>query len=1253
MTETLFPLLLELATIATLLPLAATCVSRLLRKKSAAFRCQIWVLTLLGLLIFPVASRFLPRAFSEKQSDATTPVVASAPAQVVQETMPLMNNMIAAEETTVVAPVSVQYHVETSTPRHEINAIAPTIAQTETPSTTRTAFDYKTTLVIAWLCGMLLGVWSLAMSVLASRKLVRFRTTPLNDPRWLQCCASTASLLRIRKTPRLLLCETITVPMVAGIVRPVILIPNDVTLDPQSVLVHELSHVKRRDPLWLLVSRFVCVAYWFHPLAWFAAKKIRIERELACDDMVLESGKEAGFYATLLLDLATKLPKHNGNAYSGLTVSMARKHQVEERIDAILDATKKRSPLTRRTAWVLLLLLLVAVCTAALFSPFAPIRWGNHVVIAAVEPEISYDAEINGLKIQIVDESGQPQAGIECEMVYSNNRIQAPPEMKKTTDTRGEILFPVDTDEIIFFSIQAKSADQSRQACYPLTMGQPFRAKADGGLGLGNVLKLTLQPAKRIEGKVVDAEGRGIADATVGVQCFVPSGNERADHVAAYFPNMINLAKTDVDGTYTVFIPQNALPVTVFAKKDGKGLDYISSPSTASHQFFGNVSFVQDMKAPSLKLDRVHPLRIKLVDEQGKGIPGLRVWPTQFVNPAFQDGSGTQVALRLSLDFAEVTDENGVARFDWFNYWEKAPVQFALFAGDSFARPPYAHDAIEFIPRENKDEITVVLRPYTSIRGTVRQVDGTAVADAVVQAFGGEYPSGPFRTVKTDASGRYDMLVPSDFSVSIKVEDRHWASLPTCGLVVKNDAPLENIDLTVQKSTRLYGRILSGPENKPVQTQVYLTQFSDPKLATPEFYPKQGYASNEDYENPMKGEGKITCYVIDTLKNGLYEQYLGPGHYRFCSGYSRGKVFTISDETEIAMDFNMMPGEVASQGELRQFFDRTFGGSVTLDGKSVPQAVVSVVSPAEDRVWETTADDTGCFEIEVAEGERLVFARDSTGKFAALVTSPKGSNNAWIELLPTKTVRGRLLDETTGQPITNCKFQCGPRFPGLNSHQGSFEIDITTDDDGRFSIPHLAVDCPYEMTKAAVFPEDPNAWGSSYALGKINLNKDEQAEEIDLGDFKVKTFEADETTRLLWYFHNAEDAGLLRRLETVENMAKDNDKRLFVFFGEGFGGNRELSTALIRLFFSDPEGKKAFGRYQLLCVNLEDDRVKRVLPELAKQFGIDQDKMINGAFCIFDADGKLLTMESVRLYFKGSEEIDKPMFLRLLNKFSP
>jgi TonB family protein len=68
------------------------------------------------------------------------------------------------------------------------------------------------------------------------------------------------------------------------------------------VLRHELTHLRRGDALWNLVAELAVVLLWFHPLAWLARSRFRLDQELACDERVLRDAPrdEAGYAHALL-----------------------------------------------------------------------------------------------------------------------------------------------------------------------------------------------------------------------------------------------------------------------------------------------------------------------------------------------------------------------------------------------------------------------------------------------------------------------------------------------------------------------------------------------------------------------------------------------------------------------------------------------------------------------------------------------------------------------------------------------------------------------------------------------------------------------------------------------------------------------------------------------------------------------------------------------------------------------------------------
>src|SRR5206468_10662539 len=101
--------------------------------------------------------------------------------------------------------------------------------------------------------------------------------------------------------------------------------------------------------------------YWFHPLAWWAASRMRNERERACDDRVLAAGVAPSEYAADLLEVA------RGRQALGAAPAMARASNLETRLRAVLDPNIRRGAVSARGAAAAVVpVVLVALSLASL-----------------------------------------------------------------------------------------------------------------------------------------------------------------------------------------------------------------------------------------------------------------------------------------------------------------------------------------------------------------------------------------------------------------------------------------------------------------------------------------------------------------------------------------------------------------------------------------------------------------------------------------------------------------------------------------------------------------------------------------------------------------------------------------------------------------------------------------------------------------------------------------------------------------------
>jgi beta-lactamase regulating signal transducer with metallopeptidase domain len=232
----------------------------------------------------------------------------------------------------------------------------------------------------------LLGAVAVAIPILAGAARAAWlgrSARALESANWRTLTDEVAESLALRRTVRLVRGGSHSMPMAMGLLTPAIVLPEDADEWPEArrraVLTHEMAHVKRRDCLTQVLAQAACAVYWFHPLAWLAARRLRVERERACDDLVLRAGASGPDYADDLLHLARAARAMAPLAWAG--VAMARPSQLEGRLLAILDPSLDRRGPSRFAVGA------AGLLAAALLVPLAGLEPWARPALAAPAPK--------------------------------------------------------------------------------------------------------------------------------------------------------------------------------------------------------------------------------------------------------------------------------------------------------------------------------------------------------------------------------------------------------------------------------------------------------------------------------------------------------------------------------------------------------------------------------------------------------------------------------------------------------------------------------------------------------------------------------------------------------------------------------------------------------------------------------------------------------------------------------------------------
>ncbi|MGQ0647535.1 MAG: M56 family metallopeptidase [Gemmatimonadaceae bacterium] len=307
---------------ATLLLLAALGATAVLQRASAGARHLVWVGIVGAILVLPALSAWSPL----RLAILPAAIVASGASITTEPASPP-----ASEVDTRRIPFD---------PVAGTNVALPARSGAQPPAAPALS-GWQLALRVWAVAAAGLCAW-LIFGFLSVRRIVR-RGRVLEGRDWSGPLYEIADRLGMDEAPRLIRSDDVKMPFACGLVAPTIVLPADsdswIAERRSAVLMHELAHIKRRDLLGHTLGRLACAIYWFHPLVWTAARRLRIESERACDDLALTCGLKATNYAEHLLDIVSNIRQpHTPMA----AIPMAHRREFEGRMLAILDPDLRR-----------------------------------------------------------------------------------------------------------------------------------------------------------------------------------------------------------------------------------------------------------------------------------------------------------------------------------------------------------------------------------------------------------------------------------------------------------------------------------------------------------------------------------------------------------------------------------------------------------------------------------------------------------------------------------------------------------------------------------------------------------------------------------------------------------------------------------------------------------------------------------------------------------------------------------------------
>lgn len=531
--------------------------------------------------------------------------------------------------------------------------------------------------------------------------------------------------------------------MTWGVLRTRLLLPAGATAWAphrlRSVLLHEFAHVRRRDTISHILAQVACALYWFHPLAWVAARRMREECERACDDLVLRSGVKASDYAEDLIGILVP------GAIPSAALAIAGQTELEGRVRAILDEGVRRHPIPARGLLAVSLVAAVSTTAVASLRPSTPPSAGAPTVKRA-NPAVSQAQPAEQVTAVCVDMEGRPVPDAEVHLFQYVGTADEGHYVHTGPFTSDESGVVACSDAIAY---EGGNHDRWFYARVPgRLVGAARSAKWTNQAVINPEGRIVLQESRSIEGRVTVPPGFDPAQVRVIVRTMqFQRGPEMFDFDTftrePHFPGLdtalpeIFECRPDADG------------IIRFDDVPSRGKMYlVTSGAGLAQAQWANLWEDATVEAPiRLTVEEERPLSGRVLSPDGNPAAGMDVF-------ARLSPSGTERVPYLST-FKATTDDEGA-----FVIHGLPEIGFVLSVKDPEGR--WAFRPIEdMIVHEQDPKPELEMEPGVLVSGRILNGEGQPVEGAALSAIAHEKGGPGIDNDMTAADGRYELRLPA------------------------------------------------------------------------------------------------------------------------------------------------------------------------------------------------------------------------------------------------------------------------------------------------------------------------------------------------------------------------------------------------------------------------------------------------------------------------------------------------------------